>query len=49
MLSAAIAYDVFQQESRQTIEKVEVVLEKHPGTQTSGRRDFKMFPLPTVS
>ena len=30
MLSAAIAYDVFQQESRQTIEKVEVVLEKHP-------------------
>jgi hypothetical protein len=27
MLSAAIAYDVFQQESRQTIEKVEVVLE----------------------
>ena len=41
MLSAAIAYDVFQQESRQTIEKIEVVLEKHPGTQTSGGETSK--------
>jgi hypothetical protein len=30
MLSAAIAYQVLQQENRQTIEKVEAVLEKHP-------------------
>jgi hypothetical protein len=30
MLSAAIAYQVLQQESPQTIEKVKAVLEKHP-------------------
>jgi hypothetical protein len=30
MLSAAIAYQVLQKENRQTIEKVEAVLEKHP-------------------
>jgi hypothetical protein len=30
MLSAAIAYEVLQQESRQTIEKVKALLEKHP-------------------
>jgi hypothetical protein len=30
MLSAAIAYQVLQQENPQTIEKVKAVLEKHP-------------------
>ena len=30
MLSAAIAYQVLQQEHPQTIEKVKIVLEKHP-------------------
>jgi hypothetical protein len=30
MLSAAIAYQVLQQESPQTIDKVKAVLEKHP-------------------
>jgi hypothetical protein len=30
MLSAAIAYQVLQQENPPTIEKVRVVLEKHP-------------------
>ena len=30
MLSGAIAYQVFQQESPQTIDKVKAVLEKHP-------------------
>jgi len=30
MLSGAIAYQVLQQESPQTIEKVKALLEKHP-------------------
>jgi len=30
MLSGAIAYQVLQQESSQTIDKVKAVLEKHP-------------------
>jgi hypothetical protein len=36
MLSAAIAYQVLQQESPQTIEKVNAVLEKHPCARSMG-------------
>jgi hypothetical protein len=45
MLSAAIAYQILQQENSQTIDKVKSVLENIPGTQTNGRRGFRTFPV----
>src|SRR5215510_9254276 len=48
MLSAAIAYQVLQQESPQTIDKVKAVLEKHPSYPTNGRPGPKTFLMVTA-
>jgi hypothetical protein len=45
MLSAAIAYQVFQQENPATIEKVKTVLEKHPGYAQQWRARLQDVPI----
>src|SRR5262249_49838646 len=45
MLSAAIAYQVLQQESPQTIDKVKAVLEKHPSYEIRWQARLQDFPV----
>ena len=46
MLSAAIAYQVLQQENPQTIEKVKAVLEKHPWYTNQWQARLQEVPVP---
>jgi len=45
MLSAAIAYQVLQQESPQTIDKVKAVLEKHPSYENQWQARLQDVPV----
>ena len=45
MLSGAIAYQVLQQESPQTIEKVKALLEKHPWYVSQWQARLKDVPV----
>jgi asparagine N-glycosylation enzyme membrane subunit Stt3 len=49
MLSAAIAYQVLQQENPLTIERVKAVLEKHPWYANRWQGGFEMFPFWSVT
>ena len=49
MLSAAIAYQVLQQENPQSFEKVKAVLEKHPWYTNQWQARLKMLRLPSVT
>jgi hypothetical protein len=45
MLSGIIAYQILQQESPQTIDKVKVMLEKHPWYANQGQTRLQDVPV----
>jgi hypothetical protein len=49
MLSAAIAYQVLQQENPATIEKVKAVLEKHPWHANQWQARLRAVPILSFS
>jgi len=49
MISATIAYQILQQENPQTIEKVKVVMEKHPWYANQWQARLQDGPVPIVA